>query len=312
MKLGFIFPGQGAQFEGMGKNLYESHEEVKEVYEKVKKETGIDVAKLSFESDLEILSQTKNTQIAIFTMSMAIVKLLQKENIEAEISVGLSLGEYSGLCYSNMISLEDASKIVAKRGELMNDLVPKGNWAMAAVLGVPDEEVEKLCKSIDKGFAVPANYNCPGHVVVSGDEEGISNIIEKASEFGAKKVIRLGTSGPFHTEKLEKASQELRKELEKYEFKITDKKVIKNIDAQEYTKKDEIKDILAKHVMSSVRFSKSIQNMIDQGVDTFIEIGPGKVLSGLVKRINKEVRIYNIQDEESLENTIKSIKEGGF
>ena len=306
MKLGFIFPGQGAQFEGMGKNLYESHEEVKEVYEKVKKETGIDVAKLSFESDLEILSQTKNTQIAIFTMSMAIVKLLQKENIEAEISVGLSLGEYSGLCYSNMISLEDASKIVAKRGELMNDLVPKGNWAMAAVLGVPDEEVEKLCKSIDKGFAVPANYNCPGHVVVSGDEEGISSIIEKATEFGAKKVIRLGTSGPFHTEKLEKASQELRKELEKYEF------IIKNIDAQEYTKEDDIKDILAKHVMSSVRFSKSIQNMIDQGVDTFIEIGPGKVLSGLVKRINKEVRIYNIQDEESLENTIKSIKGGGF
>lgn len=312
MKLGFIFPGQGAQFEGMGKNLYESHEEVKEVYEKVKKETGIDVAKLSFESDLEILSQTKNTQIAIFTMSMAIVKLLQKENIEAEISVGLSLGEYSGLCYSNMISLEDASKIVAKRGELMNDLVPKGNWAMAAVLGIPDEEVEKLCKSIDKGFAVPANYNCPGQVAVSGDEEGIRSIIEKAPEFGAKRVIRLNTSGPFHTEKLEKASQELRKELEKYEFKITNKKVIKNIDALEYTKEDDIKDILAKHVMSSVRFSKSIQNMIDQGVDTFIEIGPGKVLSGFVKKINKEVKIYNIQDEESLENTIKSIKEGGF
>lgn len=308
MKLGFVFPGQGAQFEGMGKDLYEAHEEVKEVYEKVKKETGIDVAKLSFDSDLETLSQTKNTQIAIFTMSIAITKLLEKENIKADISAGLSLGEYSGLCYSNMISLEDASRIVAKRGELMNDLVPEGNWAMAAVLGLADEEVEKLCKNIDKGFAVPANYNCPGHVVVSGDEEGITNVIEKASEYGAKRVMRLNNSGPFHTEKLEKASQELRKELNKYEFKVTDKKVMKNIDAKEYTKDDDIKDILAKHVISPVRFSKSIQNMIDNGVDTFIEIGPGKVLSGLVKRINKEVRIFNIQDEESLQNCISNLK----
>lgn len=312
MKLGFIFPGQGAQFEGMGKDLYEAHKEVKEVYEIVKKETGINVAKLSFESNLETLSQTKNTQISIFTMSMAIAKLLQKENIEANISAGLSLGEYSCLCYSNMISLEDASKIVARRGELMNNLVPEGNWAMAAVLGLSDEEVEKLCKSVDKGFAVPANYNCPGQVAVSGDEEGITRIIERAPEFGAKRAIRLNTSGPFHTEKLEKASQELRKELDKYEFKITDKKVMKNINAQEYTEDDDIKDILAKHVMSPVRFSKSVQNMIDKGVDTFIEIGPGKVLSGFVKKINKEVKIYNIQDEESLENTIKSIKEGGF
>ena len=308
MKLGYIFPGQGAQFERMGKDLYDAHKEVKEVYEKVQRETGIDVAKLSFESDLATLSQTKNTQIAIFTMSMAIVELLKKENIEANISAGLSLGEYSGLCYSNMISLEDASKIVAQRGKLMNDLVPEGNWAMAAVLGLEDEDVEKLCKSIDKGFAVPANYNCPGQVAVSGDEEGIASIIEKAPEFGAKRIIRLNTSGPFHTEKLEKASQELRKELDKYEFKITNKKVIKNLDAQEYTEADDIKDILAKHVMSPVRFSKSVQNMIEQGVDAFIEIGPGKVLSGFVKKINRDVKIYNIQDEESLQNCISNLK----
>ena len=308
MKIGFLFPGQGAQFSGMGKDLYENYEEVRKVYEKVKEITGIDVANLSFDTDLEILSQTKNTQISIFTMSMAITKLLEKENIKAEVSTGLSLGEYSAICYSDMISLENAAKIVKERGRLMNDLVPNGNWAMAAVLGLSDEKVEELCKQITKGFVVPANYNCPGQVVVSGDEEGIGQIIEKGVEFGAKRVLRLNTSGPFHTIKLEDASNELRKELEKYEFKITNKKVIKNIDAKSYSEEDNTKEILARHVMSPVRFSKSIENMILDGVDTFIEIGPGKVLSGFVKKISKEVKIYNIQDVESLKNTVESLK----
>ena len=311
MKLGFVFPGQGAQTVGMGKDLYESFEEVRKIYDKSKEVTGIDVAKLTFESTEEELSQTKNTQIAILTMSLGILEVLNKNGIDASYSAGLSLGEYAALIYSNIISLEDGLRIIQKRGEYMQSLVPEGSWAMAAVIGLPDEEVERICKEeIKNGFIVPANYNCPGQVAVSGDKVAITELLEKGKELGARKVVELKTSGPFHTEKLKDASDKLREELDKIEInKDFTKKVFKNLDAKEYTKEDDIKNILAKHVMSPVRFSKSIENMINQGVDTFIEIGPGKVLSGFIRKINKEVKVLNIQDKESLENTLKILKE---
>ena len=311
MKLGFVFPGQGAQTVGMGKDLYESFEEVRKIYDKSKEVTGIDVAKLTFESTEEELSQTKNTQIAILTMSLGILEVLNKNGIDASYSAGLSLGEYAALIYSNIISLEDGLRIIQKRGEYMQSLVPEGSWAMAAVIGLPDEEVERICKEeIKSGFIVPANYNCPGQVAVSGDKVAITELLEKGKELGARKVVELKTSGPFHTEKLKAASDKLREELDKIEInKDFTKKVFKNLDAKEYTKEDDIKNILAKHVMSPVRFSKSIENMINQGVDTFIEIGPGKVLSGFIRKINKEVKVLNIQDKESLENTLKILKE---
>lgn len=311
MKLGFVFPGQGAQTVGMGKDLYENFEEVRKIYEKAKEVTGIDVVNLTFESTEEELSQTKNTQIAILTMSLGILEVLKKNGIDASYSAGLSLGEYAALIYSNIISLEDGLRIIQKRGEYMQSLVPKGNWAMAAVIGLPDEEVERICKEeIKSGFIVPANYNCPGQVAVSGDKEAITELVEKGKNLGARKVVELKTSGPFHTEKLKDASDKLREELDKIEInKDFTKKVFKNLDAKEYTKEDDIKNILAKHVMSPVRFSKSVENMINQGVDTFIEIGPGKVLSGFIRKINKEVKVLNIQDKESLENTLKILKE---
>ena len=311
MKLGFVFPGQGAQTVGMGKDLYESFEEVRKIYDKAKEVTGIDVAKLTFESTEEELSQTKNTQIAILTMSLGILEVLKKNGIDASYSAGLSLGEYAALIYSNIISLEDGLRIIQKRGEYMQSLVPEGSWAMAAVIGLPDEEVERICKEeIKNGFIVPANYNCPGQVAVSGDKVAITELLEKGKELGARKVVELKTSGPFHTEKLKDASDKLREELDKIEInKDFTKKVFKNLDAKEYTKEDDIKNILAKHVMSPVRFSKSVENMINQGVDTFIEIGPGKVLSGFIRKINKEVKVLNIQDKESLEDTLKILKE---
>ena len=173
MKIGFLFPGQGSQFVGMGKELYETDEDYKSIYDKVKDITGIDIAKISFEGPDDVLNQTKYTQLAVLTNSLAELEVLKKKGVKADISAGLSLGEYTALIYSNALSFEDGVRLVQKRGEFMQDLAPQGNWQMAAVLGVSDEDIETLCSKVKKGFAVPANYNCPGQVVVTGDEEGI-------------------------------------------------------------------------------------------------------------------------------------------
>lgn len=305
MKLGFVFPGQGAQYVGMGKDLYEKYDTVKNVYEKASDILGIDIAKLTFESSDEILNQTKNTQIAILVMSLAIAELLKENNIEAEISAGLSLGEYSALAYSSFISFEDVIKTVRKRGEFMQDYVPEGTWTMAAIIGLEDELVEKACTDVKTGFVVPANYNCVGQVAISGEREAVLEAMENAKNLGAKRAIELKTSGPFHTEKLKEASDKLREELEKININVnSNKKVIKNIDAKEYTNSDNMVDILSKHVISPVRFRKSIEEMIEQGVDIFIEIGPGKVLSGFIKKTNKDVSVMNVENIETFENCI--------
>ena len=285
MKIGFLFPGQGSQFVGMGKDLYENYAEARNIYDKVKDITKIDIAKISFEGPEEVLNQTKYTQLAILTNSLAQLEVLRKQGVEAEISAGLSLGEYTALIYSKALSFEDGVKLVQKRGEFMQDLAPKGDWQMAAILGVQDEKVENLCKKVTDGFVVPANYNCPGQIVVTGDVKGISNLKELAEVEGIRKFRILKTAGPFHTEKLIDSSNALRKELENVKIHKFENKVVKNLDGEIYNDSDDIKDILAKHIINPVRFSKSLKNMKEFGVDEFIEVGPGKTLTGFVKRI---------------------------
>ena len=309
MKIGFLFPGQGAQSIGMGKDLYENYQEVRDIYENVHKITGVDIKKITFDGTEQELSKTQNTQIAVLTMSLAILKLLEKKGINAEISAGLSLGEYTALIYSKCISFEDGVELVKKRGEYMQNLLPEGDWAMAAILGLEDEKVEEVCKKVVDGFVVPVNYNTQGQVVISGEKTAVEQAEIIAKEMGAKKVRILKTSGPFHTKKLIEASNALRKDLEKININKFKNKVVKNINGDIYKDEENIKDILAEHMISPVKFSKCLETMLKMEIDTFVEIGPGKTLSGFVKRMKteKEIKIYNICDVKSLENTLKEI-----
>jgi len=310
MKIGFLFPGQGSQVVGMGKDIYEKYPEAREIYSKVEELTKINIADISFNGPEELLNETKYTQLAILTMSLAIIEILKKGNINAEISAGLSLGEYSALIYSGALKFDEGIKIVQKRGEYMQNLVPDGEWLMAAILGLTDNQVEEICGEIEDGFVVPANYNCEGQIAISGERDAVREAEELAKQAGAKKVLELKTSGPFHTIKLEQASKALNKDLQTVKINNYNSKVIKNINGELYKIDDDIKDILAKHIISPVRFSKTIQTMLNEGIDTFVEIGPGKILSGFVKRtkVEKAVNILNINNVKTLEDTISLLR----
>lgn len=310
MKIGFLFPGQGAQTIGMGKDLYENFEEVRNIYERVEKITGIDIKEISFEGDEKILNETQNTQLGILTESLGILEVLKNERIKAEMTSGLSLGEYTALIEDNIFDFETGVKIVQKRGEIMREYTPEGNWKMAAILGLDKENVNRACKNITSGFVQIANYNTVGQIVISGNEEAVMQAGELAKRYGAKKVCVLNTSGPFHTIKMEKCSEMLKKELERVNINHKNSKVIKNLDGMKYAENDDVVEILSKHIMSPVQFTKDLETMYKHGIDTFIEIGPGKTLSQFVKRMKfeRQINIMNINDVDSLKNTIMYIK----
>ena len=294
----------------MGKDLYEKYEEVKNVYDEVKKITGIDIKKISFEGPEELLNKTQNTQLAILTESLAILKVLKNKNIKAKMSSGLSLGEYTALIEDEIFDFETGIKVVEKRGEIMQKLTPKGNWKMAAIMGLREKQVEEICEKMDNRYVVPANYNTKGQIVISGEEEAVVKAGELAKEMGAKKVSLLNTEGPFHTPKLEKCSIALKKELTKIKINKKDSKVVKNIDGKTYMENDNIIEILSKHISNPVRFTSCLQTMYDNGIDTFVEIGPGRTLSSFVKRMKFEnsIKIMNVSNCEELETLIKEVK----
>ena len=312
MKRAFLFPGQGAQTVGMGKDIYEKYEEAKKIYEKASEISGIDIKKICFEGPEEELNKTENTQIAILTTSLAILEVLKTKKIEAKIACGLSLGEYTALIYSGIITFEEGIKLIKKRGYYMGNLIPEEEYLMAAVIGLDAIKIEEICEQIRKEgkFVVPANYNCTTQTVISGEKTAVEIAVEKLKTAGAKRVIPLNTSGPFHTEKLVEAKKAYEKELENIKFNIKEDgiKVIKNIDGTFYNEKDNIKEILAKHIINPVRFDKAIKIMQEEKVDEYIEIGPGRTLTGFVKKDNKEAKTYNINNIESLEKYIEEEK----
>ena len=303
MKIAFMFPGQGAQTVGMGKDLYDKYEEIREVYKKASEISGKDIAELTFNSTMEELSKTENTQLAIATMSLG---------IKPDVTVGLSLGEYPALISGGYLSFEDGITLLKHRGYLMGNKVEPGNYSMAAIIGLDSKIIEEVCAEIAaKGmFISPANYNYSGQTVISGDEEAINLAIEALKEKGAKRALKLATGGPFHTTKLNEAKELYTEKLKEVKFntEAPKAKVIKNLDGTFYNENDDMVDVLSRHIVSSVRFDKAIKTMQDYGIDTYVEIGPGKTLTGFVRKENKEANVVNINSVKTLEAFLDSLK----
>lgn len=312
MKIAFMFPGQGAQTVGMGKDLYDKYEEIREVYTKASEISGKDIAELTFNSTMEELSKTENTQLAIATMSLGILKVLENKGIRPDITVGLSLGEYPALISGGYLSFEDGITLLKHRGYLMGNKVEPGNYSMAAIIGLDSKIIEEVCAEIaEEGmFISPANYNYSGQTVISGDEEAINLAIETLKEKGAKRALKLATGGPFHTTKLNEAKELYTEKLKEVKFntEAPKAKVIKNLDGTFYNENDDMVDVLSRHIVSSVRFDKAIKTMQDYGIDTYVEIGPGKTLTGFVRKENKEANVVNINSVETLEAFLDSLK----
>jgi [acyl-carrier-protein] S-malonyltransferase len=304
-KIAFVFAGQGAQYVGMGKELAENIPACREVFEEADKALGFEISKLCFEGTKEELDKTENTQPAILTTSVAALKALEERGIKPDVVAGLSLGEYSALVSSGVFSFNDAVKLVKKRGKFMQEAVPVGVGTMAAVLGLSAEDVKAVCAEAgDFGIVEPANFNCPGQIVMGGEIEAVRVASEKAKERGAK-VIPLSVSAPFHTSMLKPAALKLEEELKSVELGEIQVPVITNVTGDYVKETAEIKELLKKQVMSSVLWENSIKKMIDDGVDTFVELGPGKVLSGFVKKIDRKVKVINVEDLKSLEKALE-------
>jgi len=307
-KIAFVFPGQGAQHVGMGQELAENYPVANKVFEDATEAMGYDMKELCFNSSAEELKKTENTQPSILTASFAAFKVLMERGIKPEGVAGLSLGEYTALVASGVIEFKDAVKVVQKRGKYMQEEVPIGVGGMAAILGVENEVVETACKDASvHGVVQPANYNCPKQLVIAGEMVAVEKAVELLKERGAKKAVMLPVSAPFHTSMLMGAGEKLSKELEAIEFKPMNVPVVANVHASYVGNESEVMDLLIKQVSSPVLWESSIAKMIEDGFNTFIEVGPGKSLGKFIKRISKEVEIYNVEDIASLEKTIEKI-----
>lgn len=304
-KIAFIYPGQGAQKAGMGADFYEKSDSARKIYDSATELLGIDMCKLCFEEN-DKLDITEYTQAALVTTFLAMTKVVEEAGLTPDITAGLSLGEYAAIAVAGGMSDESAIKTVRCRGILMQNTVPVGEGAMSAVIGMEAEAIEKVISDID-GVTV-ANYNCPGQIVITGKTESVKLAGEKLCEAGARRCIPLNVSGPFHSPMLKEAGEKLLKELDKVEFSELKIPYVTNVTADKVEDIKETKELLKEQVYSGVRWQQSVENMIADGVDIFVEIGPGKTLAGFMKKINKEAKIYNISTYEDVEKVVKEIE----
>ncbi|HEM3467899.1 TPA: ACP S-malonyltransferase [Streptococcus suis] len=298
-KTAFLFAGQGAQTVGMARDLYEYYPIVRETFDRASQILGYDIRDL-IDNQEDKLHQTRYTQPAILTTSVAIFRLLEEEGVQPDMVAGLSLGEYSALVASGALAFEDAIALIAKRGEYMETAAPAGTGKMVAVLNTDVNLIEEICSKVTSGIVSPANYNTPAQIVIGGEVAAVDEAVELLKEAGVKRMIPLNVSGPFHTALLRPASEQLAQALEEVEFADFQVELVGNTEAK-VMKKEDIKSLLTRQVMEPVRFYESIATMQEAGVTNFIEIGPGKVLSGFVKKIDKTAHVVAIEDIEGLQ-----------
>lgn len=305
-KVAFIFPGQGSQKIGMGKDLVEAYRESKTIYSIADKQVGFELSELIFNGSNEDLTATYNAQPAILTTSIAMLKKISGAGIQPDFVAGHSLGEFTALVAADAISFEDGVKLVHKRGQLMEKAVPTGQGAMAAVLFLDPEKIEAVVQEVNlQGHSVGiANYNSPTQVVITGDAEGVQLASSLCKEAGAKRVLPLNVSGPFHSSLMKAASEEFKNELNRINVRACKFPVISNVTAEPISEPIDIKDLSVQQLYSPVKWNQSIQNLVELGVDTFVEIGPGKVLTGLVKAISPTAKLINVYDVETLNQFI--------
>ena len=304
-KTAFVFPGQGAQYVGMGKDFYEAFPVCREVFETASEASGLDIAKLCFEENDKI-NQTEYTQICMLAAEAAVLRAVEEGGIISSVNGRLSLGEYGALVASRVISLKDACKVVRQRGILMQNAVPSGG-AMAAVLALDAAKIEEICEKTE-GVVSVANYNCPGQIVITGEEAAVERACEALKAAGAKRTVRLNVSGPFHSPMLKEAGEKLSEVLADVELLPFDTPYITNVTADYVTSVEGIKELLCRQVSSSVRWQQSVERMIADGVDTFVEMGPGKTLSGFMRKISRDVKMVNIENMADYEKAMSLLK----
>ena len=306
-KVAFLFPGQGSQYVGMGADFYENSEVAKDIFDLASNVTGIDVKKLCFEENEEI-NVTEYTQLAMLADEVAILMAIKEAGLDCDVTAGLSLGEYGALVASGVLTPSDAFWLIRQRGMFMQEAYPVGG-GMSAVLGADNSLIENICNEVAneaKKVVSIANYNCPGQIVITGHIDAVTEAGRRLTEAGAKRVIPLKVSGPFHSELLKSASDNLAKVLDKVSLKNINVPYITNVTADYVSNLSEVPSLLQKQVCSSVRWQQTIERMIADGVDTFIEIGPGKTLTGFMKKINKEVKVLNVDKYEDLAKLLEA------
>lgn len=304
-KIAFMFPGQGAQYTGMGRDFYENYDRAKEVFAIAGKVSGMSMEELIFREN-DNLNVTKYTQVAMLTVELAILKVLEGQGVASSVNAGLSLGEYAALAASGGLSVRNALELVVKRGALMQEAVPTGG-AMTAIMGLDSSVVEQICEEVE-GIVSVANYNCPGQIVISGEEAAVQEAAARMKEAGAKRCMPLNVSGPFHSKMLAKAGEKLAEELEKVEVGELTTPYISNVTAEYVMDKEDVKGLLERQVSSSVKWQQSVELMVSEGVDTFIEIGPKKTLSGFLKKIAPHLKSYHVETVQDMEELLEALK----